>query len=172
MANKHKIKSGIASDRQSILNLLVLFLLLAAIYIVNASTHQPVHTPAYHVQMVPGAGLPSSQAALNSGDQKTDLKTFLPGSWQRLPDRSQIVNYSADGTAKVFSGKNQTDSFNWQLTSTISDSKFTSKPGNLFIKESSGTGADRYYLVQKLDNNSLEILYTYNGKVLKYERLP
>jgi hypothetical protein len=96
----------------------------------------------------------------------------LIGKWENLSDPKQVVVYEENYTAKVFYNDKLSDTFQWEEVNEIKNPKikFEYKAGSIFIREFTSEGSDRYYLIDSLDENHLEIRYTYNGKILKYER--
>lgn len=97
-------------------------------------------------------------AAPQSEIAKTTNK--LLGSWQSLSNKTQIVVYNSDGTAKVYYSGELGDSFSWELVDS----------NGQYIKESGASGS-RFYKINKLDDENLSLTYTYNSKQLDYQRV-
>lgn len=97
----------------------------------------------------------------------------LIGSWQSDSNPAQIVVYKADGIAEVYDNAKLSSSFPWIIEefgaaiTNPTNTKYIAP--ELTIKES-GT-ADRYYKIKQLDASVLEIVYTYNNKLLIYKRV-
>ncbi len=102
------------------------------------------------------------QTKLVAGSAVAKASTDILGHWQSLQNADQGIIYNADGSLYVVYLDKPEQTIFWRIVD----------QDGLTIVESDYNGDNkRYYKIKKLESDYLEIMYTYNNKVLTYKRV-
>jgi hypothetical protein len=133
----------------------------------DATTTQATNTPAenVHTDSIPAPPPPQT-------DSFAKTREMLQGTWKSMEDPRSSIRFAGDLQIDLYD-KRELDTLNYTLSHQNCDKKDkqAANANDVYILAKSTQNFEFCYLIQKLDNQSMTLLYKTRKSTLKFKKI-